>query len=51
MGQTMRYLSDGRIELIGQEVPDPGANEVQVTGGACGILFVGFGYRPNWAIR
>ena len=37
MGQTMRYLSDGRIEVIGQDVPDPGANEVQVTGGACGI--------------
>lgn len=37
MGQTMRYLPDGRIELIGQDVPDPGANEVQVTGGACGI--------------
>ena len=37
MSQTMRYLPDGRIELIGQDVPDPGANEVQVTGGACGI--------------
>ena len=37
MSQTMRYLPDGRIEVIGQEVPDPGANEVQVTGGACGI--------------
>ena len=37
MSQTMRYLSDGRIEVIGQDVPDPSANEVQVTGGACGI--------------
>ena len=37
MSQTMRYLPDGRIEVIGQDVPDPGADEVQVTGGACGI--------------
>ncbi len=37
MSQTMRYLPDGRIELVEQDVPDPGAQEVQVTGGACGI--------------
>ena len=35
--KTMRYLPDGRIEILDQHVPDPGAGEVQVTGGACGI--------------
>ena len=37
MGQTMRYLSDGRVEVIRHDVPDPSTHEVQVTGGACGI--------------
>ncbi len=34
---TMRYLSDGSIELLDVEVPDPAAHEVQIAGGACGI--------------
>ena len=37
MSQTMHYLPDGRIEIFKRDVPDPGALEVQVTGGACGI--------------
>ena len=48
MSQTMRYLPDGRIEVIGQDVPDPGANEVQVTGGwSVRDLFVGFGHSQT----
>ncbi len=35
--KTLRYLDDGSIELFEQVVPDPGENEVQVEGGACGI--------------
>ena len=35
--KTLRYLEDGSIELFEQVVPDPGENEVQVEGGACGI--------------
>ncbi len=34
---TMRYLEDGTIELIDIIVGDPGDNEVQLQGGACGI--------------
>jgi threonine dehydrogenase-like Zn-dependent dehydrogenase len=33
----MRYRDDGSIELLTMEVGDPGAGEVQVQGGACGI--------------
>ncbi len=35
--KTLRYLDDGSIELFEREVPDPGENELQVEGGACGI--------------
>ena len=35
--KTLRYLDDGSIELFEREVSDPGENEVQVEGGACGI--------------
>ncbi len=35
--QTLRYRDDGSIELYLTEVSDPKADEVQVTGGACGI--------------
>lgn len=35
--QTIRYHEDGSIELIEQDLGDPGAGEVQVAGGACGI--------------
>ena len=35
--KTLRYLDDGSIELFEREVPDPGENEVQIEGGACGI--------------
>ena len=35
--KTLRYLDAGSIELFEQVVPDPGENEVQVEGGACGI--------------
>ena len=35
--KTLRYLDDGSIELFEQAVSDPGENEVQVEGGACGI--------------
>lgn len=34
---TMRYRDDGTIELLTLDVGDPGAGEVQVQGGACGI--------------
>ncbi len=34
---TLRYLDDGSIELIEQEVGDPQPGEVQLSGGACGI--------------
>ena len=34
---TIRYLDDGSIDLIEVVVGDPGENEVQVQGGACGI--------------
>jgi threonine dehydrogenase-like Zn-dependent dehydrogenase len=33
----MRYREDGSIELLSLAVTDPGDNEVQVQGGACGI--------------
>ena len=35
--KTLRYLDDGSIELFEQVVTDPGENEVQIEGGACGI--------------
>ncbi len=35
--KTLRYLDDGSIELFEREVTDPGENEVQIEGGACGI--------------
>lgn len=35
--QTMRYRDDGSIELVDVAVGDPGADEVQVQGGVCGI--------------
>ena len=37
MATTIRYQDDGKIELLENEVPDPGPGEVQVQGGACGI--------------
>jgi L-iditol 2-dehydrogenase len=37
MSTTIRYLADGRIDLYEKAVADPEPNEVQVTGGACGI--------------
>ena len=38
MIQTMRYHDDGSIELYEKDAPsDPGPDEVQVQGGACGI--------------
>ena len=37
LNKTLRYLDDGSIELFEREVPDPGENEVQIEGGACGI--------------
>jgi L-iditol 2-dehydrogenase len=36
-GTTIRYLDDGRIELLEVNVADPGEQEIQVQGGACGI--------------
>jgi threonine dehydrogenase-like Zn-dependent dehydrogenase len=36
-GTTIRYLDDGRIDLIEVKVADPAADEIQVQGGACGI--------------
>jgi threonine dehydrogenase-like Zn-dependent dehydrogenase len=38
-GTTIRYLDDGRIELIEVKVADPGDEEIQVQGGACGICW------------
>ena len=35
--KTLRYLNDGSIELFEREVPDPGTDEIQIEGGACGI--------------
>ena len=35
--KTLRYLDDGSIELFEQAVSDPGENEIQIEGGACGI--------------
>jgi threonine dehydrogenase-like Zn-dependent dehydrogenase len=35
--KTMRYRDDGSIELLAVTVGDPGDEEVQVQGGACGI--------------
>ncbi|MDE2830278.1 MAG: zinc-binding dehydrogenase [Gemmatimonadota bacterium] len=35
--KTLRYLDDGSIELFERAVSDPGENEVQIEGGACGI--------------
>ncbi len=37
MNKAMRYLADGSIEIIEQNLSDPGPGEIQVTGGACGI--------------
>ena len=37
LSSTLRYLDDGSIELIEQEVGDPQPGEVQLSGGACGI--------------
>src|SRR5262245_66192144 len=34
---TIQYLDDGTIKLIETVVGDPGDNEVQLQGGACGI--------------
>jgi threonine dehydrogenase-like Zn-dependent dehydrogenase len=34
---TMRYLDDGRIELLELPIADPAPNELQIQGGACGI--------------
>jgi len=36
-GTTIRYGNDGSIHLVDVEVPDPGAGEIQLAGGACGI--------------
>ncbi len=35
--KTLRYLDDGSIELFEREVSDPGTDEIQIEGGACGI--------------
>lgn len=35
--ETLRYLDDGSMELIQKDIADPGPQEVQVEGGACGI--------------
>jgi threonine dehydrogenase-like Zn-dependent dehydrogenase len=35
--KTMRYRSDGSIEVIEREIGDPEPGEVQLQGGACGI--------------
>ncbi len=37
LAQTIRYASDGSIELIEIDVSDPGYGEIQLTGGVCGI--------------
>lgn len=37
MARTIRYRDDGSIELLELPVSDPGAGEVQVQAGACGI--------------
>jgi threonine dehydrogenase-like Zn-dependent dehydrogenase len=37
LSQTMRYRTDGSIELVEQPISDPGPGEVQLRGGACGI--------------
>lgn len=37
LSNTLRYLDDGAIELIEQEIGDPQPGEVQLSGGACGI--------------
>ena len=37
LAQTIRYTSDGSIELIDVDVSDPGYGEIQLTGGVCGI--------------
>lgn len=34
---TIRYQDDGTIDFIELDLPDPGEDEVQVQGGACGI--------------
>jgi threonine dehydrogenase-like Zn-dependent dehydrogenase len=36
-GTTIRYNNDGSIDLVEVEVADPGAGEIQVAGGVCGI--------------
>lgn len=35
--RTLRYHTDGSIELLEQPISDPGPGEVQLQGGACGI--------------
>jgi threonine dehydrogenase-like Zn-dependent dehydrogenase len=35
--QTIRYTSNGNIELIEVDVSDPGQGEIQLTDGVCGI--------------
>ena len=37
MSRTIKYHDDGSIELLEYAVTDPGPDEVQVQGGACGI--------------
>ncbi len=37
LSHTLRYLDNGSIELIEQEIGDPQPGEVQLSGGACGI--------------
>ena len=37
LAQTIRYTSDGSIELIDVDVLDPGYGEIQLSGGVCGI--------------
>lgn len=36
-GTTIRYQSDGSIQPLVVDVPDPGHGEIQLTGGVCGI--------------
>jgi len=35
--QTLRYTSEGQIELYQTDIPDPGPDEIQIAGLACGI--------------
>ena len=36
-GTTIRYGNDGSIDLVEIDVADPGPNQIQIEGGACGI--------------